>query len=277
MKQKKIGFIGCGNMASSLIGGLIDSGYQADDIHACDSDSKKLAAAKHQYSIHITTSIETIVENVDVVVLAVKPNNIQEILTVLQPVFQDKDDLLVISVAAGILIEDLVRWAGKNIPVIRTMPNTPALVGAAVSVLCANEYVTEAQRNGAESIMRAVGLAFWVNNEIDMDAVTAVSGSGPAYYFYIMEAMENTAKKMGLAPDLARLMVLQTAYGAAKMAMESDISAQELRARVTSPGGTTERAIHVLQQENMEPMFAKALLAAQERSRELSQQLKGDK
>jgi pyrroline-5-carboxylate reductase len=169
---------------------------------------------------------------------------------------------LVISIAAGVREPDLGRWLGGETAIVRTMPNTPALVGSGATALFANSRATEEQRQIAESIMRAVGLTVWVGEERMLDAVTALSGSGPAYFFLLMEALEKIGVRLGLNPEVARLLTLQTAFGAAKMALESPDNPAALRARVTSPGGTTERAISVFQDEQLDALIARSLAAS---------------
>jgi pyrroline-5-carboxylate reductase len=183
---------------------------------------------------------------------------------------------LVISVAAGIRIDDIDRWLGGGNAVVRTMPNTPALVKSGATALYGNKRVSGKQRELAESIMRAVGLTLWLDEESQMDAVTALSGSGPAYFFLIIELLQQSGIKLGLSADNARLLALQTAFGAAKMALESPDDSTKLRERVTSPGGTTERAINILEDGNIRELFERALSGACERAGELADQL-GDK
>jgi pyrroline-5-carboxylate reductase len=177
---------------------------------------------------------------------------------------------LVISIAAGIPAATLGNWLGKSIAIVRTMPNTPAMVQSGATALYANANVSEDQRSTAESILRAVGIAIWVEDEAQMDAVTALSGSGPAYFFLFMEALQAAGQELGLPESTAQLLALQTAFGAAKMALESNEDAATLRRQVTSPGGTTEYAIRTFQEGGLEALVSKALLAAADRSRELA-------
>ncbi|RMH16522.1 MAG: pyrroline-5-carboxylate reductase [Gammaproteobacteria bacterium] len=270
------GFIGCGNMATSLIGGLARSGFPATSIWVFDTDTQKTESAKSSYGIQVARSLDDLVSHATTLVLAVKPNHVREVLGNIRGCLVGKSTSLLISIAAGICIEDICRWAGREeLAVVRVMPNTPSLVGAGAAALYANPFVTGHQREQAESIMRSVGLAIWLQKETDMDIVTAVSGSGPAYFFYIMEKLQQHAETMGLSSEQARLLVLQTAYGAAKMAMEDNHSLEDLRKRVTSPGGTTEKAIEVLEEEDLSGLLEKALLAACRRSREISETMKG--
>ena len=204
-----------------------------------------------------------------------KPQQLQDVVKELNPDWQQQQ--LMISIAAGIRIKDISRWLDKpHASIVRAMPNTPALVEAGATALFANENVTHQQHELAESILRACGLAIWLQDEKHMDAVTALSGSGPAYFFLVMEAMEKAAVELGLPQETARLLCLETAFGAAKMALESGESASTLRKQVTSPGGTTERAIHELEDGGLHGLFENALVAAALRARELADELGQD-
>ncbi|SJM92980.1 Pyrroline-5-carboxylate reductase [Crenothrix polyspora] len=271
MHTHKIGFIGGGNMATSLISGLIASGHPAELIFVSDINPDTLATLSS--SLNINTSVDnTVVLNaVDIVVLAVKPQILKAVATAAASIVQQKN-LLVVSIAAGISQTSLSNWLGNNTAIVRCMPNTPALVLTGATALHANSHVSNEQRDTAESILRAVGITLWVDNESDLDAVTAVSGSGPAYYFLLMEAMEKVAIDLGLTESTARLLVQQTALGAAKIALESSESPQQLRERVTSPNGTTQRAIETFEQGGFTDLVARALHAARDRSIEMSQQ-----
>ena len=271
----KLAFIGGGNMARSLIGGLIANGMPAKDIHVADKHAATLESLNRQYPVQTFTSNQHAIEGADVIIIAVKPQQLQEVVKALHSSWQEKQ--LLISIAAGIRIEDISRWLDKpNAAIVRAMPNTPALVEAGATALFANEYVSHQQHELAESILRACGLAIWLKEEKLMDAVTAVSGSGPAYFFLVMEAMENAAIELGLPQETARLLCLETAFGAAKMALESGESASTLRKQVTSPGGTTERAIHELEDGGLHGLFENALVAAALRARELANELGQD-
>jgi pyrroline-5-carboxylate reductase len=267
-----ISFIGGGNMAASLVGGLVADGYSPKHIIVSDPDGEKLARLAAQFGIQAAAGNADAVSRADVLVLAVKPQVMQQVAGDLKASVQ-KHRPLVVSIAAGVREDDLQQWLGGNLPLIRTMPNTPAMIQAGATVLHANPAVTDEQKNLAESVLRAVGLTRWVDNEAQMDAVTALSGSGPAYFFLIMEAMEQAGLELGLSKETARLLTLQTALGAARMAMESSDGPALLRERVTSPGGTTERALGILEQGGLRQLFAKALSGAKERSVELSELL----
>ncbi len=275
MQAAVIGFIGAGNMAASLIGGLLADGWPADKILACDIDREKLEKLASHRGIIVCQDNADLVRQCDIVVLAVKPQHIKEVAREIAPVVQGKRPL-VVSIAAGIREGSLARWLGGSVPIVRAMPNTPALVQSAATGLHANALVNEAQKEAAESLLRAVGITVWVDEEALLDAVTAVSGSGPAYFFLLMEMMEKAGTRLGLDESVARLLVEQTALGAAKLALESDLGPEQLRNRVTSPGGTTQKALAVLQNAGFETMVQQALMAACERSKELSEQLGGD-
>ena len=272
MKTKKIGFIGGGNMANSLISGLIASGHSAQQIWVSDSDQEKLSSLATNMHINTSATNDALIAEVDVVVLAVKPQLIAAVIKNSKATF-DKANNLLVSIAAGINQESLSKWLGEDKAIVRCMPNTPALVQTGATGLHANRNVTDEQRDLAENIMRSVGISVWVENESELDAVTAVSGSGPAYFFLLMEAMEKAALELGLTEHTAQLLIEQTALGAAKIALESSESPGELRARVTSPGGTTEQAIKTFNQGDLTGLVSKAIQAAHSRSIELAKEL----
>jgi pyrroline-5-carboxylate reductase len=274
MKKSAITFIGGGNMSASLIGGLLRTGVLPNNIRVSDPQATPLA---FQFPIcRYTDNIQAIAET-DVVVLAVKPQVLGEVAKSIAGALTTNRLPLFITIAAGVRIEDLSRWLGGGyqlpIPIVRVMPNTPALVQSAASALFAGQHVTQVQRELAESILRAVGLTVWLEDEHLMDVVTALSGSGPAYFFFLMEILEKIGIDLGLSPETARLLTLQTAFGAAKMALESPENTATLRARVTSKGGTTEQAINTLKEGQLEALFNQALQAAQQRAVALAQQL----
>ncbi|MCW8881945.1 MAG: pyrroline-5-carboxylate reductase, partial [Sedimenticola sp.] len=237
---------------------------------ASDPDSEKRADLAARFGILTAEDNLAAIAQADVVVLAVKPQVLEQIcLSLAQSIQQTQP--LVISIAAGIRESDMQHWLGGNVALVRTMPNTPAMLQAGATVLHAGKGVSESQRDLAESILRAVGLTRWVNDEKLMDIATALSGSGPAYFFLVMEAMETAAIENGLTPETARLLTIQTALGAARMAIESSDGPATLRQKVTSPGGTTERALEILEQGDLRALFAKALAGARKRSEELSE------
>ncbi|MFZ2403649.1 MAG: pyrroline-5-carboxylate reductase [Methylobacter sp.] len=272
MKTNKIGFIGGGNMASSLISGLIASGHAPEQIWVSDINPDTLTALKHDLNVNTSANNDDIINAADVVVLAVKPQTLGAVAQSIAALVQQKQSL-VVSIAAGINQNSLSRWLGADTAIVRCMPNTPALVLTGATALHANDKVTAEQCDLAENILRAVGIALWVDHEAELDAVTAVSGSGPAYYFLLMEAMEKAALELGLTQETARLLVQQTALGAAKIALESAESPEQLRKRVTSPGGTTQRAIETFEQGGFTELVSKALHAARDRSIEMSKQM----
>ena len=272
MENCKIAFIGCGNMARSLIGGLIANQINPDQIIAADPDKGQLQSVVKQFSIRTTNTNVDAIKDADVIVLAVKPQLMHEVMTEISDAIKDSNKL-VISIAAGIRLASISECLGDKTAIVRVMPNTPALIQAGAAALYANENVSVEQKNTAEAMMRSVGIAIWLENEEQMDAVTALSGSGPAYFFYIMEAMEKAAMKMGINREEARLLTIETSLGAAKMALLSSADPAVLRKQVTSPGGTTEQAINIFKESNLDQIIIEAMEAAKERSEELSRTL----
>jgi pyrroline-5-carboxylate reductase len=271
MTDYSIAFVGAGNMASSLIRGLLQRGFSPGRIAAADPSSTcrdALAAT----GIALAEDNEAVLADADVVVLAVKPQVMPQLLPALAPVLARRKPLL-ISIAAGIRCDSLRRWAGSALPIVRCMPNTPALVGAGATGLYASADVSELQRQRAGEILGAVGINTWVDNEDLLDAVTAVSGSGPAYFFLFMEAMIDAGTRLGLTPEQASLLVRQTALGASRMALEGADGVAELRRKVTSPGGTTERAVQAFEAGNFRHLVERAMVACAERSVQLAQEL----
>jgi pyrroline-5-carboxylate reductase len=271
MTQPIIAFIGAGNMASSLIRGLLAQGHPASAIRAADP----IAACRDQLvdtGIMLTADNNAAIAGADVVVLAVKPQVMAEVLTPLAAAAQAARPLI-ISIAAGIRADSLQKWLGGSLPIVRCMPNTPALLQAGATGLHASEAVSGRQRQLADQILNAVGSSAWVDSEEQLDAVTAVSGSGPAYYFLVMEAMIEAGIKQGLSREVATMLTQQTALGAARMAIESDDTVAELRRKVTSPKGTTERAVETLEQGGLRELFERALADCAQRSVELAGEL----
>jgi len=269
MKTKTVAFIGCGNMAASLINGLIADGFDPKKIMASDPDSAKTAHLSNILGIESTSDNNEAIRFAEVVVLAIKPQMLEQVATDIAPAVQEKQPL-VISIAAGIQEKDIENWLGGKVALVRTMPNTPAMIKVGATVLHANTMVSSEQKNLAETILRAVGLTQWVESETMLDAVTALSGSGPAYFFLVMEAMEAAAVELGLPKDTAHILTLQTALGAARMAMESSDTPATLREKVTSPGGTTEAALNRFEDGGLRDLFLQALTQAHDRSIELS-------
>ncbi len=274
MKTTKIGFIGGGNMAASLVNGLVASGHEPQQLWVSDINPQTLANLKSTLDINVSDSNLDVVNAVDVVVLAVKPQVLAQIAKEICPCLHPGQ--LVVSIATGITLASLSQWLCTETPIVRCMPNTPALVLTGATALHANANVSTDQRDLAETIMRAVGIALWVDKESDLDAVTAVSGSGPAYFFLLMEAMEKAAIDLGLSAETARLLIQQTALGAAKIALESPETPAELRKRVTSPGGTTQRALEAFERGGFTELVAQALHAAKDRSVAMSQEMESN-
>lgn len=270
MSKTRIAFIGAGNMAASLIGGLRAKGLDASLIRASDPGAETRARVSAEHAIEVFESNAQAIENADVVVLAVKPQAMKAVCENLRPSL--KPHQLIVSIAAGITCASLNRWVGEQ-PIVRCMPNTPALLRQGVSGLYATGDVTTEQRQQAEDLLSAVGIALWLEQEQQLDAVTAVSGSGPAYFFLLIEAMTEAGVKLGLSREVAAQLTVQTALGAAHMAVTSDVDAAELRRRVTSPGGTTQAAIESFQASGFEALVEKALGAAKHRSAEMAEQL----
>lgn len=269
MKHRTIGFIGAGNMARSLANGLMANGWDKKHIILSDPDAGQRKAIEDSLGVSTYAENNDIAEKADILVLAVKPQITGTVAHEIAPAVQRRQPLIV-SIIAGVRITDLEHTFGDNIAIVRSMPNTPALIGSGASGLFANDITDPEQRDIAESILRACGIVVWVNNEKLLDVVTALSGSGPAYLFLIMEAMEQAAIDQGLDADSARLLTLETAYGAAKMALEGGEDPSVLRDRVTSKGGTTEKAIEVLTNHNIHQSFKEAIAAAVKRSGQLA-------
>jgi pyrroline-5-carboxylate reductase len=263
-----IGFIGAGNMATALISGLAVQGWQSNQIWASDTDQGRLDALSAT-GINTSMDNQVVIASADVVILAVKPQVMADVLIPLRESLSSRHCLLV-SIAAGISMDNLLAWTHPQQAIVRCMPNTPALVGKGASALFGNAHVSDRDRDRAATILSAVGLACWLNREADMDTVTALSGSGPAYFFLLMEAMLTAAIDLGLDPETAEQLCKQTALGAAELAMQSDVDVAELRHRVTSPGGTTEAALRQFASEGFNAMVARALGKAADRSRELA-------
>jgi len=269
MSNKSITFIGGGNMARSLINGIIQDN---NDVRLCvsDPDETQLDGIRRNWpSVKTTTDNFAAIDQADVVILAVKPQVMAQVIEPLAEMAQQQK-MLFISIAAGVTEEKLSTLLGGGVPVVRCMPNTPALVQSGATGLFANEQVSKQQASLAESILRSVGITVWFKEQHLLDAVTAVSGSGPAYFFLVMEAMQAAAEKLGITPEDAKLLTLQTAFGAAKLALESGDEPAELRKKVTSKGGTTEAALAELMNGGLPELFDTALQAANNRAKELA-------
>ncbi|MBI5611585.1 MAG: pyrroline-5-carboxylate reductase [Gammaproteobacteria bacterium] len=275
MTQQIIGFIGAGNMARCLAGGLLANGWARDRLVFSDPDRGQREAIQTALGVSVQERNLDCAARAQVLVLAVKPQALKAVAQELAAVVQANKPL-VISIAAGIPTEALQRWLGGELAVVRVMPNTPALVGSGAAGLYANALVSPEQRDLAEALLRAVGVTVWLEREELLDAVTAVSGSGPAYFFLFMEALEEAAVRAGLDRATARLLTLETAFGAAKMALEGGEEPAQLRARVTSPGGTTEQAVKVMEHAQLRAIVDRAVQAARTRSQELARLLGKD-
>lgn len=269
----KITFLGGGNMATALVGGLISKGFSPDSVRVVEvlaQNRERLAAA---FGVACFDAPDDAALDCDVIVLAVKPQQMREALT---PLAGRLKTQLVVSIAAGLRLADLRRWLGGHKRLVRAMPNTPALIGAGVTGLYAAPSVTKAERQAAEKILSAAGTTLWVEEEAMMDAVTAVSGSGPAYVFYFIAALEQAAVQLGFTVAQARKLSLETFVGAAKLAAQSGEDVAVLRDRVTSKGGTTEAALLAMDGADVEAAIVRAVRAADERGRELGAQLGRD-
>jgi pyrroline-5-carboxylate reductase len=267
--NQNICFIGGGNMAQALIGGLLSRGLPTTRITVSDP-VEQIRQILEEKRIQTTTDNVEAIQNADVVVLAVKP---QVLATVLQPLKGLLSDKLVISIIAGAEIQTISELIGGSQRIVRVMPNTPALVQTGAHGIYASEAVNAQDRELTSQILAATGLTIWVDSEAQIDAVTAVSGSGPAYFFYLMESMIRAGKNLGLDEKVATALTLQTALGAAQMAITSSNSPSELRKNVTSPNGTTQAALEVFDRAQISQNIQAALAAAQKRSQELAQEL----
>lgn len=268
----RIVFIGAGNMATALIAGLLRHGIGAERLAAVARNAESRQQLQTEFRITVWPDISAAAMDADVIVLAVKPHQLQAVAQQLTPLLKHQ---MVVSIAAGVRAGTLATWLGEYPRIVRTMPNTPAMVGAGVTALFALSDVTAEQREQAGAIMQSVGSTLWLEDEALLDVVTAMSGSGPAYVFYFMEAMQQSGIRLGLNENAARQLTLATFSGAAKLAEVSTEGVAALRARVTSKGGTTERAISSMQSSGIDAAFSRAIDAAAQRSRELGDALAG--
>jgi pyrroline-5-carboxylate reductase len=262
-----IAFIGGGNMATALIAGLAGK-----DIHVVDPNADALARLATQYGVCTSQAIDGALATADVIVLAVKPQQMREVAAALLPHLGPSQPL-VLSIAAGIRGADLARWLGGYQAIVRTMPNTPALIGLGITGMVAMAGVSAAQKAAADDIMKAVGKTVWLDDESQIDPVTAVSGSGPAYVFYFIEAMEQAAVEMGLSQAQGRELALATFVGAAQLAAQSSDPVPLLREKVTSKGGTTYAALTSMEHSGVKDKIIAAMKAAAARGRELGDEL----
>lgn len=269
----KITFIGGGNMAGAMIGGLIRKRWPRKAIRVVEIAQPARKRLEQELKVKTHAALDAAAAKCDCIVLAVKPQQMREVARSLKPLLASH---LVITIAAGIRIRDLSRWLGGYRRIVRVMPNTPALVHAGVSGLYASAAIGPADRAAAGRVLGAVGQVLWLEREEDLDAVTAVSGSGPAYVFYFIEAMERAARELGLAADAAHRLAIATFAGAVKLAGHAAEPPETLRSRVTSKGGTTERALTSMESERVKDAIVRAIKAAAERSRELGDELGKD-
>ena len=267
----RIAFVGGGNMATGLIGGLIARGTPPASIVVADPEASQRSRLEHDYAVTTEADAPAAVVGARTVVLAVKPQQMAQVARSIAGLVTAAG-ALVISVAAGIRLQDLARWLGPGVPLIRTMPNRPALIGAGITVLYAMPGVDAASRQTAETILAACGPTVWVPDESQLDVVTAVSGSGPAYFFLLIECLEAAGIELGLDPATARRLAVETARGSGRMAAEAAESPAELRAQVTSQGGTTAAALEVLEAAGVRGIFAAAVAAGAHRSATLAQE-----
>jgi len=267
-----IAFVGGGNMATSLVSGLIHAGWSGQQITVIDRNADKREQLAGQYGVNVAEAAQGDALDVDALVLAVKPQVMGDTVRALRAELDDRRPLI-LSVAAGITLSALRGWLGEDFAYVRTMPNTPSLLGVGATGLFADDRTTADQRQLADAIMKTAGITTWVEREALIDAVIATSGSGPAYFFAFMEAMHKGAIELGLSEDSARQLVLQTALGAARMAVESGDDPATLRAKVTSRGGTTAEALKHFSEGNLDGLVAGAMQAATRRADEMAQQL----
>lgn len=271
LNQSTVAFIGGGHMTTSLIGGLVASGFEATQLWVSDPNEDKRERLAKQFGIHTDPSNEAVAALADIIVLAVKPKDMPDVCHELKESIQKRHPL-VVSIAAGVQTHHIEKWLGSDIAIVRAMPNTPALLRMGATGLYANTRVTDEERSLAESLLRAVGMTVWAAHEHEMETIAALSGSGPAYFFLVMEALQHGAEALGLPEKTAKILTLQTAMGAARMAFESDVELDVLRKRIASPGGTTEKALDTLETGDIRILFKAALEAAKKRSIEISHQ-----
>jgi pyrroline-5-carboxylate reductase len=269
----RISFIGGGNMATALIGGLADKLTAGANIHVVDINADALQKLTQQFGVTTSPQIGQEVAQSDVIVLAVKPQQMKQVVAQLQPHVSTQ---LVLSIAAGVRAVDLSRWMSGHRAIVRTMPNTPALVGKGITGMVAMAGVSAEQRESADAIMRAVGATVWLDDESLIDPVTAISGSGPAYVFYFIEAMQQAARELGLSEEQGTRLAIATFAGAAELAAQSAEPVSVLRERVTSKGGTTYAALTSMDESGVKDALVRAMKAAAERGRQLGEEFGRD-
>tara|TARA_B110001452_G_scaffold71725_1_gene57934 strand:+ start:5833 stop:6666 length:834 start_codon:yes stop_codon:yes gene_type:complete len=266
--MSSIAFIGGGNMASCIIGGMIANGFSAQDIIVSEPGDQSRLRLEDTYSLTTFTDNQAAVKHADLIVLAVKPQIMRSVAIDLAPALDANS--VVVSIAAGIPLGALQTWLGANTAIVRAMPNTPAMLLEGATGLFANQHVDPTKRDLVTTIFQAIGYACWVETEAQINAVIAVSGSGPAYIFRIIEIMQKVGQELGLPAQIARELSLQTALGSARMATESATGAAQLREQVTSPGGTTQAALNTFEQLGLEATFREAMRSALNRAEEMA-------
>ena len=269
----KIAFVGGGNMAAALIAGLAGKLTIGANIHVIDPHAPALEKLQAQFGVSTASSASEALRAVDVIVLAVKPQSMKEVTAQLLPFIHTEKQPLVLSIAAGIRATDLARWLGNYPAIVRCMPNTPALIGMGITGLVASSGVSAIQKSQADAILQAVGATVWLDDEAQIDPVTAVSGSGPAYVFYFIEAMQQAASELGLTVEQGTQLAIATFTGAAQLAAQSSEPVSLLRERVTSKGGTTYAALTSMEESGVKAAIVKAVKAAAQRGREMGDEL----
>ena len=271
MQMPRIAIIGAGHMARALLGGLIDNGTERARLAVADVAPAALEGVRAQFGVAVCTNNTEAARDAEVVILAVRPPDVRAALLALEPAI-GRQRPLVISVAAGVRIAAIRGWLGGHVRVVRCMPNGPALIGCGVTALYAESQVDERDRTLAQDLLATVGTVVWLEQEAQMDAVTAVSGSGPAYFYLLIEALEAAARECGLPPQIARTLSIETAHGAGRIAQRRTASPAELRAQVASKGGTTEAALRELESADLRGIVSRAVAAAARRAREIAEQ-----
>lgn len=271
LKDKKVCFIGAGNMANAIVGGLVQQGFPAKNIIACAPSEEHLQQIQSAWGVLIEADNEVAARQSDIIVLSVKPQVLKTVCEQLSGSLSHQP--LIISIAAGIEMASLERWLGDGLAIVRCMPNTPAQVLKGASGLIANTQVSAEQKAISGELFAGIGLVEWLADEAQMHAITALSGSGPAYIFMMIEAMEAAAIKQGIEATSARKLAAQTVLGAAQMVLDTGVAPGQLKRNVMSPGGTTERAIHVFEEQKLMAIVEQAMQAAADRSRELAKLL----
>ena len=273
MQEPVITVIGAGNMGRSLIGGLIKNNYPPHKLCAIDPHIQKLHELEASFSISTSTSFEEVISKSNILLFAIKPQLFREVILDIKSLIQTYTPLI-ISIAAGITTQSIHHWIGQDIAIVRAMPNIAALIGHSATGLYANSFVSLEQVKIAEKILKSVGITAWLTEEKQLDIITALSGSGPAYFFLFMSCLEKSAIQQGLSKELSHLFTMQTTLGAAHMALENTLSFDAMREQVTSTGGTTEAAINVMQENHIASIIDDAVNAAIKRAHTLAQSLK---